>query len=270
MGSNFSKGQAGNQARESNSRTKKNLKAAEKLELERHSNRSFFHREHIYEDIRSSTLRKAHGTRSSGPMPRNVPDIQPPPATYCHHSASPLPSVLRAPPSPVFSHVSAVPAPLTVRKQPRDVPSTRRPMFTPASVPSSSQPVPFYPPTATSRRPTGSASRRARSRSPPRQRQPTAYSQPMTPGRPMPASRIPTGSAPRRARSRSPLRRPQSTSSRRHGSSTARYPPPSDRAPPPLSSRNILPSTQPSRSEAPQRPSRSGRTRVTRDDVRRR
>lgn len=237
------------------SRTKKNLKSADRLERDRHSDNGFFHRqvdyEH-YENIRDQALRKAQaqGARLSEPIPSGLMTMPNAPAPIYHqHSSSrrPPPPPPKSPrsPSSVFTFASAVPAPLSIKKRTatslppppapssssrrsRDVPSTGRPMFAPTAYATPSMPAQYYPPTSSKNKTT----------------------------RP---------SSSRRAPSRSPTRQPQSASSKRHGPSTARYPPSSNHAPPPLSSRNILPQAQAGPSQEPQR---SGRRRVSREDAR--
>ncbi|KAJ4390847.1 hypothetical protein N0V93_004446 [Gnomoniopsis smithogilvyi] len=255
MGSNSSKHSV-DKARES--RTKRNLRSAERLERDRHSDNSFFHRQPDYEQIRAQALKKAYGTRISEPMPASLPNMPRAPAPIYHkHSADRRPPPPpKAPHSPgsVFTVASAVPAPLSIRKKTtasppapphsssasrpasskrsRDVPSTGRPMFpTAASAPPPSIAGQYYPPASSKSKTSRSSSRRARSRSP------------------------------------KPKRQPQSSSSKRHGPSTARYTPSSDRAPPPCSSYNITPQAQYG-SGSPPVPQRSERRRVTREDVR--
>lgn len=265
MGNSSSK-QSGEKAQKA--QAKKNLKAAERLNRDRHNHNGFLHREPNFESIRSKTIGKAqaqHGLKISAPMPGNFPEIQPPPAVY-HHRVSD-----RRPPTPPpmrkvrerfarpYSIVDAVPAPLTIRKLPQYVPSAGQP---------------YQPPTFTSE-PTGSASRQGSagpSQTPPPPPIPSRSTRrplPQSPERqPQPSSsRQQQPPSSRRERVRSPQRQPQPPSSRRHGPSTARNPPPSGRAPPPPSGRNFTPRGESSRVEAPVR---SGRRRVTREEIRRR
>lgn len=236
MGSSWSKN-SGDRARKS--RTKKNMRSADRLERDRHSDNSIFHRRADYEHIRAKALRKALDARISAPIPASLPTMPQAPAPIYHKRSAdrrpppPPPNMPRAL-SSVFTNPSIVPAPLNIRKKiatpsggpscskhSQDVPSTGRPMFSPATSAPSPMAGPYHPPPSSSR---------VRSRSRDRQRQPP--------------------------------------SSRRHGPPTARYPPSSERAPPPLSSRNILPQAQPSGHRAPPAPRRSERRRVTREEVR--
>lgn len=295
MGNSSSK-QSGDKAKKA--QAKKNLKAADRLQRDRHTNNGFFHREPDFEAIRAKAVGRAqasHRPNISAPMPGHFPHVQTPPPIY-HYNVSD-----RRPPTPPpqrqirekvrerfarpMSVVDAVPPPLTLRKQPLNVPSTGRQMPS-AGGPSSLEEQFRYRPASTSRptdsrpahsrptdsrpahsRPTRSALTRARTNS----------------SETLPAPPIPLRSESRRQRPQAPERQrqpqpreparapaprlPQPPSSRRYGPSSARIPPSSDRAPLPPSGPHYAPRGEASRTEAPVR---SGRRRVTREDIRRR
>lgn len=257
-------------------------------------------------DRKSRSERKSrHPPQISAPMPGSLPNVQYPPRSYSPRYSS---EQGRAPAPPGRSRASTTSSngdPFYLEhalrpqdeiidiymQQPQSVanPSTGRSSSRGRPSSSRDRPVtqwPVYRPRSES----VSGEGRGRARSPPRRqsedmRRPEAEAP--RPRRNRSASNRPPASyvpptAPAPSRSRSSSGRQQSESSRRHGPSTARYPPSSSRAPAPPPSQPqqdyTIPATMygqiPNSSRPPSRSgstsSRSGRTRVTREDVRRR